>query len=145
MTDPVKSPALQLVEAINSKYRKQLEVSHVEFGTPQENPDSESPHNTIIEINGAEGQPYEFTTVLQFTRLSLEDVFFGHSRAFGGVITHTHDLVPELASRLNLPITVDDIVGHSIESTHFPQSMLLTAAPRSLLLHGEVTIQLTGL
>ena len=144
-THPTKSVRQQLVDAINTKYRKQLEVEHVDFGTPSVNPNPDSPFNTVMEISGVEGQPYEFTTVLQFTRLAMEDVFFGRSRTFGGVITHTHDLVEAVAQRVGLPVTGEDILGHPIESSVFPQSLLLSADPRSMLLHGQVVLELTGL
>lgn len=143
-THPTLPPREQLVAAINTKYRKQLAMEHVQFGNPQVNPDTTSPFNTVVEITNPEGQPYEFTTTLQFTRMTLEDVFFGHPRAFDGVITHTHDLVPAIASRLGLPISTEDIVGHPIESASYPQFLLLAADPRSFLLHGQVVIELTG-
>ncbi len=143
-TDPVMPVREQLLQAVNSKYKKNLALEHVSFGVPQILDLPGSPHNTQVEITGVEGQPYEFTTVLQFTRLLLEDAFFGRSRAFDGVITHTHDLVEAIALRLGLPITDEDLVGHPIESTSYPQFVLLAADPRSLLLHGQVRLELTG-
>lgn len=143
-TDPIMPVREQLLNAINSKYKKSLAPEHVRFGLPQILESPVGPYNTQVEISGVEGQPYEFTTVLKFTRLLLEDAFFGRSRTFDGVITHTHDLVEAVALRLGLPITDEDIVGHPIESTSYPQYVLLVADHRSLLLHGQVRLELTG-
>lgn len=142
-THPTVPPRRQLLEAINVKYRKDLEMHHVDFGLPRENSNSGSPFNSEVEITGAEGQPYEFTTNLKFDRLSLEAAFVGYSRTIAGTYTHSHELAAPLAELLKLPITAEDLTGFEIGVT-YPQNLLLVAAPQSFLLIGQVALELTG-
>lgn len=142
-THPTVPPRIQLLEAINVKYRKELELHHVEFGMPQVNPVVGSPFNTLVEITNVEGQPYEFTTTLQFNRLSFEAAFVGYPRTIGGTFGHSHELAEPLANLLKLPITAEDLAGFELGGA-YPRSVLLSASPQSLLLFGQVRLELTG-
>ena len=107
--------------------------------------DPATEHNTKVKISNSVGQPYEFTTLLLFNRLSLSLLFEGVDKKFLGDITHTHQLVPLLRERLQLPIEEEDIAGHEIEgSVGYPKTVLLNAAFNSLLLHGSVELTLAG-
>lgn len=149
---PVKK---QILDMINAKYNVNLTVDDVEFGQvtlvgsePAYDPSpSEQPfnHNSRVEIRNSDGQPYEFTTTLAFSRLSLAVLFENLDKKFIGEITHTHQLIPLLRERTGLPITEDDIDGHEIEGTvGYPKTVLLNAAFNSLLLFGSVTVTLAG-
>lgn len=144
----------QLLTAINEKYRTNLKVEDVDFQVVQDQPtmsldvvdvDAGTEHNTKVKISNSVGQPYEFTTLLLFNRLSLSLLFEGFDKKFLGDITHTHQLVPLLRERLQLPIEEEDIAGHEIEgSVGYPKTVLLNAAFNSLLLHGSVELTLAG-
>lgn len=149
--DPIKSPRQQLVEALNRLYRTRLSEANVKFGTvtliDSTIVDISHPtlRNSQVEISNADDEPYEFATVLHFNRLSLAAIFDGRDTSFAGAIAHSHDLLPLLTSRLGLPLSTDDIVGHDIDDTvGYPKNLLLVAAETSLLLFGEVSITLTG-
>lgn len=141
-TQPVRE---QLLARLAQTYNRALTLDMVEFGAPRAPLDPNGPYNSQVEISSLPGQPYEFTTLLQFNRLSLEESFFGRPRSLSGIYTHTHELIPALRERLNLPVTEEDIVSFEIESVSYPQQILLSASSNSLLLYGDVTIALTGL
>jgi len=139
------------VEGVNRLYRTRLTEGQVKFGLPELiDPtvvDISDPtrRNSQVEITNADDEPYEFATVLHFNRLSLAALFEGRDTTFAGAVTHSHDLLPLLTSRLGLPVTADDIVGHDIDdSVGYPKNLLLVAAETSLLLFGQISITLTG-
>lgn len=145
-----KTPQVQLVEAINRLYKTQLTPEDVQFYAPEliNNVVNDvlvpSLRNSRVGISNVSGGPYEFATTLHFNRLSLDVLFRGRSTTFAGSVTHSHDLLPLLRERLGINVTADDVTGHQIENTvGYPFSMLLMAAPSSLLLYGEVNITLT--
>jgi hypothetical protein len=148
---PSKTPQQQLIESLNVKYQVNLSVNQVRFGTPilldgdVETTLDPLVRNSSVEITNAVEEPYEFTTMLHFNRLSLASLFLQRSVLFAGAITHTHHLLSTLTSRLGFPVGSDDIVGHTIDTpAGYPLNVLLLAAPGSLLLYGQIEVTLTG-
>lgn len=150
---PTKTPQEQLVERLNQRYRTILTAADVTFGIPiqviEAMPGNGSPDipawNATVEMSNAEGVPYEFNTTLHFTRLPLAALFEMRSKTFAGEIVHTHDLLPQLSSRLGFQVRAEDIVGHPIViQSGYPLTLWLIAANTSLLLFGQIEITLTG-
>ena len=153
--DPQKTPEEQLIGVVNTKYRTNLSVDQVVFGrvwdlnnlVPADLPtfDIEPGFNSAVDLRSADGQPYEFATSLHYNRLALGVLFSERDRTFVGEINHTHELVPLLRQRLGFQISTADIAGHEIEGpVGYPKTVLLNAAPNSLLLNGSVEITLAG-
>lgn len=150
---PTDTPESQILAMVNAKYRTNLKLSDVVFGQPilrsgnvsWQAGDDPQTHNSSVEISNSAAQPYEFTTTLLFSRLSLFALFGPRDKKFIGDITHTHQLIPLLRERLGLPISEADIAGHDIEGpVGYPKTVLLNAASNSLLLFGSVDLTLVG-
>lgn len=148
---PTDSPALQLVNAINRLYQRNLDVSQVRFGIPEliseEINDISDPtlRNSQVEFTDLNGQPYEFSTMLHFNRLSLGALFQRRDRNFAGEINNTHDLLAAVSQRVGFTVTTSDIVEHEIDwNLPYPFTLLLVAHPRSLIIIGDINLTLTG-
>lgn len=149
--DPLKTPRQQLLAALNLKCHTRLTEAQVTFGSvvllDADLFDTSAPdfRNSTVGITNAAGEPYEFTTVLHFDRLSLDTLFDKRDKTFAGEITHSHQLLPMISERLGFPVTADDLIGHDIdEAVGYPKNVLVVAAENSLLLYGSVNLLLTG-
>lgn len=148
---PTISPAQQLVDAINRLYQRRLTVEQVRFGNPelitdqvQDISEPES-RNSRVEFTDLSGQPYEFSTMLHFNRLSLGALFLRRDKNFDGEINNTHDLLAAVSQRVGFTVSEEDIVEHEIDwNLPYPFTLLLVANPRSLLLIGDINLTLTG-
>lgn len=147
--DPNLTPREQIVRELNRKYKTVLEATDVIFDVPIQviqtlpiNGTMEEPAwNATVVLRNAEGLPYEFNTTLHFTRLPLAELFSSRNTTFVGPIRHTHELLPQLSTRLGMTIRPEDIVGHTIDDAlTYPLTMWLIAADPSLLLFGQVEI-----
>lgn len=148
---PNQSPEEQLVASLNRLQNVNLTADQVRFGVPElvntvvNDLSDPTQRNSRVQITNAVTEPYEFSSVLHFNRLSLATVFQVPEAKFGGEITHTHDLLPQMSERLGFLVSANDIVGHSVDTSNgYPQTLLLIAAASSLLLYGQVNVTLTG-
>jgi hypothetical protein len=141
---PTKSPSEQLVDQLNITYRTNLTSSQVVFGRPVQISNDLSGNARVV-VSSSPGEPYEFTTTLYFSRLSLQRLFQFHSVVFSGDFTHTHQLLDSLSERLGFQVSENDIVGHTIDvGAGYPVNVLLVADLDSLRLYGQIQITLSG-
>lgn len=145
------TPQQQLVQALNVKYHTHLSVEQVQFGAPvlvdtvDNSSDNPSVKNSRMKITNAQGEPYEFVTLLHFNRLALSALLSVLTAPFVGAVTHTFDLLPALSDRFGFPVTEGDIVGVAIDvSSGYPLTVQLVAADESLLLRGHGDVVLAG-